>query len=290
MAYLLYVPTSHRFCRYLVPALPGVALLGLAMLREWAHPGPKTPAFAWSSSRGRIAAVALIALVAMQGADAPAADQQYRDSCRHYHQYHEAGGRWLAAHTAPTAVIATHDVGAIAYDSNRRILDVVGLIQPEVIPYLHKPEYTSFLAQWFARQHVTHLALLENWMEVANQEPLWTAGQHPEMLSVYAWVPGRTLLVPEQVSALNRWAADAAKAGALTQAMSALQQSLALEPRDSRTWYLLGAVRAGSGDAAGADSAYQAALRLFPEYDEAREGLRLLGESAARGEPSRPPR
>jgi hypothetical protein len=44
-------------------------------------------------------------------------------------------GRWLAEHTSDEAVIATNDIGAVAYFSGRRIVDTEGLVSPEAIPY-----------------------------------------------------------------------------------------------------------------------------------------------------------
>lgn len=42
-------------------------------------------------------------------------------------------GRWLNKETEPEAVVACHDVGAVAYYSQRRVLDLVGLNSKEVL-------------------------------------------------------------------------------------------------------------------------------------------------------------
>lgn len=42
-------------------------------------------------------------------------------------------GEWLAAHTPPDAVVAAHDIGALGYASERRILDLAGLVSPEIL-------------------------------------------------------------------------------------------------------------------------------------------------------------
>jgi hypothetical protein len=41
--------------------------------------------------------------------------------------------RWIEAHTAPDALIATNDIGAIAFFSRRFILDTEGLVSPDAI-------------------------------------------------------------------------------------------------------------------------------------------------------------
>ncbi len=40
--------------------------------------------------------------------------------------------RWLQENTEPDALIAAHDIGLITYFSGRKVLDLVGLTDPEV--------------------------------------------------------------------------------------------------------------------------------------------------------------
>jgi hypothetical protein len=49
-------------------------------------------------------------------------------------------GRWLAENTPPASVIAVDDIGAIAFLSGRRIVDMNGLVSPEVWPAMRAPE------------------------------------------------------------------------------------------------------------------------------------------------------
>jgi hypothetical protein len=42
-------------------------------------------------------------------------------------------GEWLSQNTAPDAVIAALDIGAIGYASDRRVLDLMGLVSPEIL-------------------------------------------------------------------------------------------------------------------------------------------------------------
>jgi hypothetical protein len=76
-------------------------------------------------------------------------------------------GEWLAANTAPDAVIACNDVGAIGYFAHRKILDLLGLVTPEVMKYrkkydvgqenlagrdfvlARKPDYLVIIPSWF---------------------------------------------------------------------------------------------------------------------------------------------
>jgi hypothetical protein len=42
-------------------------------------------------------------------------------------------GRWIGQHSPPDAVIAALDIGAVAYGSDRRVLDLMGLVSPEIM-------------------------------------------------------------------------------------------------------------------------------------------------------------
>lgn len=281
LAYLVLLPFAHRFSRYLVPALPAVALLALDVLREWsARPAP--PVVAWRRWLRPAALTLAAGALLWQASAVTAADRNYTILCGYHYRRHERTGRWLAAHTPADAVVATHDVGAIAYYSHRRIVDVAGLIQPEAIPHLRQPDYTAFLEGLFERQGVTHLAFMTNWLEVANQAPLWTAEESPEILQVYAWLPGKTLLVPELATRLNREAGFLARRGDMAGAVQALRRSIQVCPGDSHTWFLLGSVRQASGELDRAERAYREALRLYPGSSEARAALEAPGAAPPR--------
>ena len=73
-------------------------------------------------------------------------------------------GHWVAASTSPTARLAVNDIGAIAYVSRREIVDLVGLVTPEILPYRRQgeegvirflirscPDYVIIFPTWFPR-------------------------------------------------------------------------------------------------------------------------------------------
>jgi hypothetical protein len=57
-------------------------------------------------------------------------------------------GRWFAAHTPEHASIATPDIGAIGYFSERRIVDLSGLISPQMLAVLHEEEMEDAVARF----------------------------------------------------------------------------------------------------------------------------------------------
>lgn len=71
-------------------------------------------------------------------------------------------GRWVAAHTPPDARLALNDVGAITYLGQRKVIDVMGLVTPAIIPYRRAgepgvlryleqgcPDYLIVFPAWF---------------------------------------------------------------------------------------------------------------------------------------------
>ena len=182
-------------------------------------------------------------------------------------------GRWLAAHTPKDAVVATHNIGAIAFYSQRRIVDITGLVTPEVVPHILKPDYIPFLERLFAARHVTYLAVLQEWQAVDNQTPLFEADPNPEVLDIYDWRPGTTHLVAQPVYGSELRALAALQSGRYEEAMGYVRALLAADDRAATVWSLYGAVLDRSGHPAEAEPAFRRALALFPGSAEAHFGL-----------------
>jgi arabinofuranosyltransferase len=282
LAYAIVLRISHRFNRYLVPALPAyaiVAVVGLrALLERWTP--ARARAGAWTAAGCGL-------LIAVQAFHFAPTFTEYRVFARYHLERHVRAGRWLAAHTPEDAVVATHDIGAIAFYSQRRIVDMVGLVTPEVTPHLLQPDYIPFLERLFAARRVTHLAVLQEWQGVDNQAPLFEADPDPEVLDVYAWRPGVTHMVTTAVSGSERLALAALESGHYAEAMAQVRALLGADDRAATVWTLYGAVLDRSGHPAEAEPAFRRALALFPGSAEARFGLGValanLGRAAEAG-------
>jgi len=271
LAFVLYLPFAHRFDRYLVPALPALGLLGIAAARDLAR---RLAAGGEGLTPGRLIAVtASVIALGLQAIFAAEGDRDYRTLCRYHLVRHERAGRWLAEHTPPGAVIATHDVGAIAFYSGRRIVDTVGVVLPEAVQHLHSEGYFDYLRRLFARMGVTHLAVLRDWLEVVNVEPLFTADPEPEILEVFAWEPGRTHLLHPQAAQLNQRAILAVSRGQPSVAAQLLAASLQTDRESSRTWLLLARTIWAMGRLEEAERACREALARFPGWPEAQQVL-----------------
>lgn len=67
---------------------------------------------------------------------------------------------WLADNTPPDALIASHDIGAIGYFAERPLLDLAGLISPEVIPLLDNEDA---LAEYILASDAQYLVTAPGW-------------------------------------------------------------------------------------------------------------------------------
>ncbi len=73
---------------------------------------------------------------------------------------------WIAQHTPKASLIAAHDIGALGYFSDREILDLAGLVSPEVQPIIRdEPE----LAQLMDARMVDFLMTFPGWYPVLTQ-------------------------------------------------------------------------------------------------------------------------
>jgi arabinofuranosyltransferase len=114
--------------RYLVPIVPAVIVLGTTAWR-------KLVAEVVAGSRTRRAAIAIFASLAVLQS-VVFYELVVVPPTRAYSQALETMlggmGRWLAKNTPSNALVATPDIGVIGYYSHRRILDLGGLVSPEI--------------------------------------------------------------------------------------------------------------------------------------------------------------
>jgi hypothetical protein len=69
-------------------------------------------------------------------------------------------GKWIALNTPIDALIAVHDIGAIGYYGQRNLVDLAGLISPEVIPFIRDE---TRLAAYLDLQKAGYLVTFPEW-------------------------------------------------------------------------------------------------------------------------------
>jgi hypothetical protein len=81
-----------------------------------------------------------------------ASDYAYRIQL--FNTVHMKAAQWINTNTPQNAVIATHDIGIIGYYTQRQIVDLAGLITPEIVPIMNDPQK---MADFVRAKQVTYL-------------------------------------------------------------------------------------------------------------------------------------
>ena len=100
--------------------------------------------------------------------------------------------KWVAQNTPPDAIIAAHDIGALGYFDNHKLIDLAGLISPEVIPFIRdEPRIAVFLDEQGANYMVAfpefYPILSSGLTEVFSTNSLVTQSQGKKNMIVYLW-------------------------------------------------------------------------------------------------------
>jgi hypothetical protein len=102
--------------------------------------------------------------------------------------------RWLSEHTEPDDLVAAHDIGAIGYYAERPILDLAGLISPEVIPMLADP---AALAEYVLSSEARYLVTAPGW-------PYKTLTERSDVMLAYSAESAETVAAGLNPSAVYR--------------------------------------------------------------------------------------
>ncbi len=127
--YILRLPV-YQHGRYVMPAMPALFLLGLLAMVEFSS-SKKFARYHWFADTLWKAGVgALSILFLFLGANTFAQDVAYIE------QEMVAAAHWADQNLSAGKVIAAHDIGALGYFDEHPIIDLAGLVSPEVIPFI----------------------------------------------------------------------------------------------------------------------------------------------------------
>ncbi len=184
--YALRLPVSYQHGRYVMPALPVYFIWGLVGVFEIAG-RPAASAVRRVLGRAWLASTPVVLVIFLfMGASA------YRRDVALIESEMVTTARWVAAHIPPEALVAAHDIGALGYFGERRLLDLAGLVSPEVIPFIRDE---TRLAAYLTEQGAAYLVTFPGWYpELVNgREVLFTSGGMlstqlgGENMAVYRW-------------------------------------------------------------------------------------------------------
>ncbi len=184
--YAWRLPVSYQHGRYLIPMMPVFFIWGLAGLMNWIQTDAVVFLKRVISKAWLVSLVALLMLYWVMGARAYAGDVAFIESEM------VATAQWVAIHTEQNALIAAHDIGALGYFGERQIIDMAGLVSPEVIPFIRdEPRLRTWLDQRGANYLVTfpgwYPILVKDARLVYQTNSPVAPGLGGENMAVYLW-------------------------------------------------------------------------------------------------------
>jgi len=159
--YAVRLPVDYQFGRYMMPIIPFLILYGVvgtaALLprirvrvirRVWA-----------------VSLVVLLGLSLLLGANA------YAQAVGIVNCEMVATARWTREHVPAGALIAVHDIGAQGYFDDHPLLDLAGLVSPEVIPFIRDEPR---LDAWIRERGARYAIFFPTWYETLGSEPRYS--------------------------------------------------------------------------------------------------------------------
>jgi len=175
----------YQHGRYIMPTMPIFFLWGMAALMEFAN----TKAFRryhWVFATGWNILVGVLVITFWAiGANTYAQDVALIESEM------VVSARWVAENVPQGETVAAHDIGALGYYDNHDLIDLAGLVSPEVIPFIRDEErLAAFLDGSNARYLIAFPEFYPLLSELA--EPVFvTGGIGPELggenMVVFHW-------------------------------------------------------------------------------------------------------
>lgn len=185
-SYATRLPVTYQHGRYAMPVLPVLIVLSLDGMLGGLDFGARRGT-AWVLGRAWPAAAALTAIAfwglgrSAYGRDVAVIESEMVQTAK-----------WLELNTPPAATIAAHDIGALGYFAQRPLLDLAGLVSPEVIPFIRDQ---AVLGEYLDQAGAAYLMTFPGWYPrlVAGHRLLYQsqADYSPdsggENMAVYEW-------------------------------------------------------------------------------------------------------
>ncbi|MEA3376851.1 MAG: hypothetical protein U9R72_11725 [Chloroflexota bacterium] len=162
LAYAFLHAILYQHGRYLIPLIPCNATAGLVGLLE-AGKLARRRGWRWPGSERLLTALVALLVVGGTAWRLPTMARQFAWNVENINEMHVAIGRWVTENTPPDALLALNDIGAIAYVSRREVIDLAGLVTPEVTPMLRGPDTTRRLIDYMAAHEVDYVIIFPDW-------------------------------------------------------------------------------------------------------------------------------
>jgi hypothetical protein len=184
--YALRLPVTYQHGRYLIPMMPVYFLWGLAGMAQLIHiDSPflwkRVLSKAWVITSGIVLLLFWVLGARAYGRDVALIESEMVDTAR-----------WVAQYLEPDALIAAHDIGALGYFGNHELIDLAGLVSPDVISFIRDE---NRLAAYMNKERAKYLVTFPGWYPklVEQADPIYTSNgdfslqQGGENMMIFRW-------------------------------------------------------------------------------------------------------
>lgn len=181
------LPVTYQHGRYAIPSMViyfVMGLIGMSMLAKNHQPiamRKRILAKSWVWATAVVVAVFWIMGAHAYSQDVAIIETEMVETAK-----------WVQKNTPLDSLVAAHDIGAIGYFGNRKLIDLAGLVSPEVIPIMRDQ---SKLSDYLSQNDVDYLVVFPGWypqitecrlpLFVSNGKFSLSAGG--ENMAVYSW-------------------------------------------------------------------------------------------------------
>jgi hypothetical protein len=188
LIYALRLPVTYQHGRYMMPAMPVFWLIGLAgWLAFWRQPR-KYPVlskrlwlFGGKTLLGLVSAAFLLLGIQAYQQDSAIINAEMVNTAV-----------WIKNNLPDDAILGVHDIGAVGFYTENPIVDLAGLISPEVIPFMSDEQE---LGRFLTANHVQYLVTFPTWYShltnglqtVYQSDSTVAPALGGENMTIYAW-------------------------------------------------------------------------------------------------------
>lgn len=184
--YALRLPVVYQHGRYIMPAIPAFLLLGAAGTAGWIDlrssiSWKRVLSAVWAASAGIVLGAFWVMGGKSYALDVGVIESEMVDVAL-----------WINGNTPQDAVIGAHDIGGLGYFGEREIVDLAGLVTPDVIPFIRDEDQ---LAAYLDAREADYLVTFPGWYPelvrglqlVYQGSGRYTALFGSDRMSVYRW-------------------------------------------------------------------------------------------------------
>lgn len=162
LLYAARLPAPYQHGRYVIPALPSLVLVGIVgttlLIRGWSG---SLAGRVLSRTLGISAALAFLYFAFIAGPTV------YRQDVKIIDEEMVTAAHWIAENIPADQLLAVHDIGAVGYFASRPILDLAGLVSPEIVPFITDADA---LWNWLQEQGARYLMAFPD--QIPGKNPL----------------------------------------------------------------------------------------------------------------------